>query len=156
MVYLLIVFSVIGALAFWMNKFGLKMIAERKGKQELDKMFFSSENADKKNVLDTIHEITKQRLTDDQAMDYFLKIKGLQVVNLNDPISYWKRRYLMSPTKIRLNYFEQVKFYETFLNFPEVNGRVFKKVDNSPLSRFPLTDAAQELIKNTSLSKRLA
>ncbi|MBN2165670.1 MAG: hypothetical protein JW717_05285 [Marinilabiliaceae bacterium] len=131
-------------------------MAEKKATEELDKILFCSEKTDKTLILKTIHEITKNRLTDDEAMDYFLKIKGLQVINLSDPISYWTRKFLMSPTKIRLNYFEQVKFYETFLNFPEVNGRVFKKVDNSPLSRFPLTEAAQELIKRATLLKRLA
>ena len=156
MLYTIIGLLLTGAFVFWFNKYGIRILAEKKASKELDRLLFSSGKADKEKVLSTIHEITKNRLTDDQAIDYFLKIKGLQVINLNDPISYWTRKYLMSSTKIRLNYFEQVKFYETFLNFPEVNGRVFKKTDSSPLSRFPLTEAAQELIKNTTMAKKLA
>ena len=56
-------------------------------------------------------------------MDYYLKIKGLQAINLNDPVDFWTRQYLLQPTRIRLNYFEQVKFYETFLNYPEIQGK---------------------------------
>lgn len=39
-------------------------------------------------------------------------------MKFSGPINFWTRKYLTSPTRLKLNYFEQVKFYEMFLNYP--------------------------------------
>jgi hypothetical protein len=78
------------------------------------------------------------------------------VINLNDPIGYWTRKYLMTPTKVKLNYFEQVKFYETFLNYPHFAEKTTQQHFTAASTRIALTEAAQELIKNSTLSKRFA
>jgi len=139
---------------FWVSRYGLKIMAEKKAIKGLEKILFISESKQKKHVLQLIHQITNQRITDDQALDYFLKIKGLQTINFNGPIDYWVKKYLLSSTKVKLNYFEQVKFYETFLNFPVSQLRVIRKTDKSPLSNFPLTEAAQELIRQSIQLKK--
>lgn len=140
----------------WLNQRGLEKMAEKRAIKELEKKLFPEGESQKAKVLQNIHQITSGRLTDELALDYFLKIKGLQVINLNDPIPFWTRKFLMSSTKVKLNYFEQVKFYEAFLNFPEGNKRSGANANRSPLSMYPLTQAAQELIKSSTLSKKLA
>ena len=99
----------------------LRLIAEKRAIPKMEKILFSNPNETKENVLETIHDVTSKRLSDDMILDYFYKIKGLQVLNINKPINFWLKIYLTSPTKVKLNYFEQVKFYETFLNYPKIN-----------------------------------
>jgi hypothetical protein len=142
----------------WINQRGLEKMAEKRAIKELERKLFPNGDAQKSQIISAIHQITSNRLSDDLVLDYFLKIKGLQVINLNDPINFWTRKYLMSSTKVKLNYFEQVKFYETFLNFPEGNRRQDNNTAKSPLSMYPLTDAAQQLIKSSTknMTKKLA
>jgi hypothetical protein len=104
-------------LVFW--KKGIQLIAEHKATKDLERHLFPNGDEQKQKVLKIMENITGNRFSESMLMDYFLKIKGLQIVNMNDPIDFWTRKYLMTPTKIRLNYFEQVKFYETFLNYPD-------------------------------------
>lgn len=129
------------------------MIAEKKAIKDLETVLFPKGMAQKQQVVEAIHEITHNRLNDQEALDYFLKIKGLQVINLHDPINYWTRKYLMSPTKTKLNYFEQVRFYEQFLNYPEGHKN---RLPQSGLASYPLTEAAEGLLKSTEVAKMLA
>ncbi|MCW3806887.1 hypothetical protein [Plebeiibacterium marinum] len=99
----------------------LRLIAEKRAIPKIEKILFGTPNFNKSVVLETIHEVTSKRLSDNLVLDYFYKIKGLQVLDINKPINFWLKIYLTSPTKVRLNYFEQVKFYETFLNYPKFN-----------------------------------
>ncbi len=96
----------------------LRLIAEKRALSKIEHILFDQQKQNKTQVLKDIHSLTNNRLDDEIVMDYFYKIKGLQVVNINQPTNFWIRMYLTTPTKVKLNYFEQVKFYETFLNYP--------------------------------------
>ena len=109
--------------AFVVSKKVIKNIAQKKAIQRLSALLFPMGLDQKEAILGSIDALTHHRFGRDEIMDYYLKIKGLQAVNLNDPVDFWIRHYLLQPTRIRLNYFEQVKFYETFLNYPEIQGK---------------------------------
>ncbi len=109
---------------FWFWKKGIFMLAERNAVSQLESILFSSGSSQKEEIISSMKEITKEKYSNEELLDYFLKIKGLQVINLYNPVNFWTRKYLTSPTKLKLNYFEQVKFYETFLNYPTgINSR---------------------------------
>ncbi len=112
-----------------MHKPLLRLIAEKRAISKIESIIFSESNksVSKTKVLETIHEFTANRLDDDLIMDYFYKIKGLQVLNINKPMNFWLKIYLTSPTKIKLNYFEQVKFYDTFLNYPKIDSNRYNE-----------------------------
>lgn len=110
---------------FWTK--GLALLAERNASKELEKVLFPKGSAEKEATLLSLQKITKEKYSDDLLLDYFLKIKGLQVVNMYDPVNFWTRRFLMSPTKLKLNYFEQVKFYQSFLNYPESSAKIITR-----------------------------
>ena len=102
------------------------LLAEKNAAKELEKLLFPQGEEDKVNILATLNQITKDKYSTELLLDYFLKIKGLQVVNMYDPVSFWTRKFLMSPTKLKLNYFEQVKFYESFLNYPHASESIIQ------------------------------
>ncbi|TLX73889.1 hypothetical protein E9993_13855 [Labilibacter sediminis] len=151
MIYLIIAISIgIIASIFLMHKPLIRIVAERKAIPKIESLLFRSKELNKTNVLDIIHELTNNRLSDELVMDYFYKIKGLQVLN-NKPINFWVKMYLTTPTKVKLNYFEQVKFYETFLNFPrisEVNNNELENRRNQIRLRYFRTNAKKQLAKN--------
>ena len=99
-------------------------MAEKNAYKELEKKLFPKGNEDKEAIIASLKKITKNKYSPELLLDYFLKIKGLQVINMYDPVNFWTRRFLMSPTKLKLNYFEQVKFYESFLNYPNASARI--------------------------------
>src|SRR5690606_18404448 len=103
---------------FWFCRQLLPIIVRKKAHGSLHKVIFPGGETQKQSVLNTFHGFTKERFSDDQIMDYFMKIKGLQNLSLGSSTNFWVKKYLLSPTKIKLNYFEQVKFYELFMNFP--------------------------------------
>ncbi len=74
------------------------------------------------NVIAQMMELTNNRFTEDEMLDYYLKIKGLQMVDLNSFYDSDMRKYLMKPTLVRLQYRELVTFYERFLNQTEIHG----------------------------------
>ena len=106
------------ASCFWFCRQLLPSIVRRKAYASLHKVIFPEGETQKQSVLTTFHGFTKERFSDDQIMDYFMKIKGLQNLSIGSSTNFWVKKYLLSPTKIKLNYFEQVKFYELFMNFP--------------------------------------
>jgi hypothetical protein len=116
----------------WFWKKGVLLIAERYAGKILEKLLFNNDHQSKSTILQSMNTITKGKYSNEQLLDYFLKIKGLQVINKKEGLNFWTRKYLMCPTKLKLNYFEQVKFYETFLNYPEASDRQFhSKTDKS-------------------------
>ena len=94
------------------------ILVRKKAINKLESILFPEGHWQKSEVLKTFRKQTSERFSDEEILDYFFKIKGLQSVNINSGTNFWVKRYLFSPTSIKLNYFEQVKFYETFLNFP--------------------------------------
>lgn len=119
MVYLILGLVLLTAIAYGVTF----KTAKQKAVGRLHQLLFPRGVVQQKQVLDEMNRFTRNRFPEKELLDYFMKIKGLQTVNLNDPVDFWTRRFLMQPTRIRLNYFEQVKFYETFLNFPEAKGK---------------------------------
>ena len=124
MTTLFITLLTIIAFGLWFWKKGIILLAEKNAAKELEQVLFSEGISEKELILESLHKITKGKYTNELLLDYFLKIKGLQVINMYDPVDFWTRKFLMSPTKLKLNYFEQVKFYETFLNYPEASARI--------------------------------
>lgn len=119
MIYILTGTAIILAFAIWFWKRGIILIAEKRASKDLGRHLFPNGEEQKLKALATMEKITNNRFSEPLMIDYFLKIKGLQLINMNDPVDFWTKKYLMTPTKIKLNYFEQVKFYETFLNYPD-------------------------------------
>lgn len=153
MIYLLVIGTAISTtLSFWFYRRGLALVAEQKATKELEKRLFPNGEKQRNDVLMTMKAITNNRFSVPLMLDYFLKIKGLQIINLNDPVNFWVKKYLLSPTKMRLNYFEQVKFYETFLNYPEVIGKVISKNRTSRGTNKP----SKIYTTNSSLTKNFA
>jgi len=101
-------------------------VVKKQAVKKLESLLFPKGQAQKMEVLKTFRDFTGDRFNDEEILDYFFKIKGLQSVNISSKTNFWVKKYLFSPTVIKLNYFEQVKFYETFLNFPEKAGNVRK------------------------------
>ena len=77
----------------------------------------------REELIADLHTLTGGRFTNEELLDYYLKIKGLQMVDLNTLNDDDIRKFLMEPTKVRLHYRELVSFYEKYLNQPQVKGR---------------------------------
>jgi hypothetical protein len=103
---------------------------KKKAHTALVELLFPEGKEQQQNVMNVFHQLTSDRFTDDQIVDYFIKIKGLQTLDLNIKTNFWVKKYLLSPTEVKLNYFEQVKFYETFMNYPKSFDGVGKKKTN--------------------------
>ncbi len=130
MITTLIIILILALAGLWFWKKGIFILAERNAVSTLESLLFSKGDKQKESIISSMMKITNDKYSKEQLLDYFLKIKGLQVVNFCDPVNFWTRKYLMSPTKLKLNYFEQVKFYETFLNYPETSGIIKRKETN--------------------------
>lgn len=73
-------------------------------------------------VVKRMMSLTNHRFTEDEMLDYYLKIKGLQMIDMNSFNDSDMRKFLMHPTLVRLQYRELVIFYEQFLNQSEAFG----------------------------------
>lgn len=99
--------------------------AKQKERDAIIKMcniIFPDGELQQEDVMDNINDLTKGRFDRTDLLDYYLKIKGLQMLDLHAHSDKDIRKYLMKPTRIRLNYYEQVLFYERFLNYPQAEG----------------------------------
>lgn len=76
----------------------------------------------KDEVIGDIMKMTSGRFSEEELLDYYLKIKGLQMLDLNSLNDSDIREFLMEPTKVRLHYQELVSFYEKYLNQPQAKG----------------------------------
>jgi hypothetical protein len=112
---------IITGITFWFYKTILPVIIKKRAQNALQHTVFPEGEVQKAKVLTAFHAFTNNRFTNDQVLDYFIKIKGLQNLNIYKQYSFWTKRYLQKPTEIKLNYFEQVSFYEAFLNYPRVD-----------------------------------
>ena len=130
MIYLLTGLAILLGMIIWFWKKGVLLIAEKRATKDLGRHLFPNGEEQRLSALATMEKITNNRFPEALMIDYFLKIKGLQRINMNDPVDFWTKKYLMTPTKIKLNYFEQVKFYETFLNYPEDHENMIIPSDN--------------------------
>jgi len=85
----------------------------------LEEILFPSGNTQKRKVIEAFGKITKQQYTDEEIIDFFLKEKGLQLFSINCELSPEVVKFVNKPTMIDLNYFERVKFHQTFINYPK-------------------------------------
>jgi hypothetical protein len=102
-----------------------KIFSHRREQQTITRMcdlIFPDGIEQKETILDDIADLTKGRFNREDILDYYLKIKGLQILDMHANGDKEISRYLMRPTKIRLNYYEQVIFYERYLNLPQAEG----------------------------------
>ncbi|MCQ2214419.1 MAG: hypothetical protein MJZ31_00685 [Bacteroidales bacterium] len=95
---------------------------ERTAMSELMSVLFPEGASQREPVVQDLIKLTKGKYNRIQLLDYFLKIKGLHLVDLHTSSSRHVRMYLMRPTKIKLNYSELVQFYEKYLNLPQATG----------------------------------
>lgn len=128
MIYLIFSLLTVFAVAyFWIKKSYLPAFTKKKAHASLLELLFPEGIEQQEEVMKVFQKLTNQRFTDEQILDYFVKIKGLQTLDLSIKTNFWIKKYLLSPTDIKLNYFEQVKFYETFMNYPKSFGLPVKK-----------------------------
>lgn len=119
--------ALLTGISVWVYKFYLPALIKSKAQHTLLSLLFPGGKEQQAEVMKVFHQITNQRFNDEQILDYFVKIKGLQTLDLAIKTNYWIKKYLLSPTDVKLNYFEQVKFYETFMNYPTSFGFTIKK-----------------------------
>lgn len=129
MITTILILLALAAAAFWFWKKGIFIVAEKYAVSSLESILFSKGDQQKDRILSSMMDITNNKYAKEELLDYFLKIKGLQVVNFGKPVDFWTKKYLTSPTRLKLNYFEQVKFYETFLNY-HVSGEIINTRDS--------------------------
>lgn len=118
---LILILCVVVAIFFIARKFYTRWM-ENEAIARLIGILFPSGDEQMENTINDIDEMTHGRFTRDEILDYYLKIKGLQITDLHSNADSSIRSYLMKPTKVRLTYFEQVKFYEIYLNYPQAVG----------------------------------
>ena len=117
MFYGILILSSICVGLYLLNRLVIPMLAKAKAYKELQPMIFS--NGEKRKTISKFHEITNNRFSDDEILDYYMKVKGSQILRHNKNRSFWVKKYLVSPAEIKLNYFEQVRFYEIFMGYPK-------------------------------------
>lgn len=132
MIYWIIaIIGLLTAIAVPMYRIYFPAFTKKKAHASLLDLLFPGGQEQKENVMQVFHQLTNQRFSDDQILDYFIKIKGLQTLDLGVKANFWIKKYLLSPTDVKLNYFEQVKFYETFMNYPKSFEVFGKKKTNA-------------------------
>jgi len=89
----------------------------KRGKRYLYKKLFYQKEEQKNEVIRKFHEITGNRYTDNQAIDFFMKEKGLQLLSVTPGAPLILKYYLSNTPKALLTYFEKVKFHEAFINY---------------------------------------
>ncbi|PRY98878.1 hypothetical protein BY457_109147 [Marinilabilia salmonicolor] len=90
-------------------------LIKKKAIAMLDTTLFPQGLKQKQEVMNVCHNITNHRFRNEDILDYYYKIKGLKTLGLDCKRCYALKKYLFSPTTIKLNYFEQCQFYDTFL-----------------------------------------
>ena len=90
--------------------------------KHLSSLLFPEGEAQRDKTIGSIMDMTGNRFSQEEILDFYLKIKGLQMVDMNTFGDDGVRNFLMQPTKIRLQYRELVEFYEKYLNLPQPKG----------------------------------
>ena len=121
--------AIIAGTFFFIVKFVLPSINKKRAAKALDEILFPNGEPQKNKVIESFKKITKQQFTNEEIIDYFIKEKGMQLMSITPDFSESLKKYLQLPTLVELNYFEMVKFNETFINYP----RNFepKKIENA-------------------------
>ncbi len=85
-------------------------------------MLFPNGEEQLTETIESLMEITSNRFSTKDVLDYYLKIKGLQILDLNTIGNDDVSNYVTQPTRIRLHYDELVRFYEKYINYPQAKG----------------------------------
>ncbi len=96
---------------------------ERQAIMQLCKLLFPQGNEQRYKVISKFSNMTKNRFAPEDLLDYYLKIKGLHLIDLHVEGTVPIRRFLMRHTRIRLNYMELVRFYDEFLSYRQAVGK---------------------------------
>ena len=113
---LLIVIALI-AFYFLLKKVIIPIVMIQKAKTYLHKSLFPHGDIQKNIVIKEFHKITSNKYNDKQAIDFFVKEKGLQLMSITPGTPLRIKYYLARPTLVRLTYFERVEFHKTFINY---------------------------------------
>lgn len=116
-VILVVIVAIVFVISFFYKRWLYRRAVER-----LEAILFPSGESQIEETVNDINEMTHGRFTREEILDYYLKIKGLQIIDLHSNADNGIRKFLMQPTMVRLTYFEQVKFYEIYLNYPQAVG----------------------------------
>ncbi|PRY91882.1 hypothetical protein BY457_12326 [Marinilabilia salmonicolor] len=112
---LLFVFAVIIPFGYFISRRKMPLIVRSKAVEILEDIVFPKGHQQKQEIVNTFHDITNHRFKDEEVLDYYFKMKGLCILGRNCHLNFWVKNYLLSPSLIKLNYFEQLRFFETFL-----------------------------------------
>ena len=115
MFYGILALSTICISFYLLNNFVIPKMAKARAYKELQPMLFSK--GEKRKVITKFDEITESRFSDEEVLDFYIKVKGSQISKHNNNCSFWVKRYLAAPANIKLNYYEQVRFYEVFMGY---------------------------------------
>lgn len=91
-------------------------LVRKKAIMLLDVILFPNGSSQKQEVINKFRQITNHRFNTDELLDYYYKIKGIRTLGGTCRWSFTLKKYLFIPTNIKLTYFEQCRFYETFLH----------------------------------------
>ena len=104
-------------------------INKKRATEAFEEILFPNGNFQKNKVIEAFKKITHRQFTEEEILDFFIKEKGIQLMSINADFSSLLKKYLLRPTLVELNYFEKVKFHETFINYPRNFGTM--KIENS-------------------------
>lgn len=112
--YILLTSIPVGIIFFLGGKRVFHKLVRRKAITLLEENYFVEEKKRKKEILYKFSEMTNFKYSDDELVDYYLKIKGLQNLNKVESSNFWIKHYLSQKTDIKLSYYEQRSFIKAF------------------------------------------
>ena len=124
-----IIAGIITGILFIIMKIVVPKMNKKRAVKALDEILFPNGNSQKNKVIAAFKKITQRQFSENEMLDFFIKEKGIQLMSINVDFSSSLKKYLMKPTLVELNYFEKVKFHETFINYPQNFGTM--KIENS-------------------------
>ncbi|MCQ2200572.1 MAG: hypothetical protein MJZ27_00635 [Bacteroidales bacterium] len=119
--YVFIIIALLSPMLVWIHYIRANIL-DKRAEADLMSSLFPEGNEQCEKVINEMRKLTHNRFNRAQLLDYYLKIKGLQFIDLHTSSNRYVSDYLMRPTKIKLNYQELVQFYERYLNLPQSTG----------------------------------
>ena len=113
---IIILLAFAATLAFFILRRVFPALVRRKATMLLDVILFPDGSSQKQEVINNFRQITNHRFNTDELLDYYYKIKGIRTLSGSCRWSFTLKKYLFTPTNIKLTYFEQCRFYDTFLH----------------------------------------
>ena len=127
-------------------------LVKKKATKQLESYLFPNGNQQKSEIIKCCKELTGSRFNDEEILDYFMKMKGLHIVNPRKT-NFWVKKYLLTPAPIKLNYFEQVRFYEMFLNFTKDEDNRKKSIAAQNKKEIRKTQEKEPNLQSSKLEK---